>query len=106
MTQRTTTQNAALHKYFELLAKELNDAGYDVGATIKVPVDFTKDTVKEYMAHPIIHALWPDKEHTSELDTIEINELYEQLNRLTSEKFGIGIQFPSYETELNESRVK
>ena len=99
MTTRTASQNSALHKYFELLAKELNNAGYDVGTTIKVPVDFTKDTVKEYMAHPIITALWPDKHHTAELETNEINELYEHLNRLTSEKFGIGIPFPSYETD-------
>ena len=99
MGKRTLSQNNALHKYFELLAKELNSAGYDVGATIKVPVDFTKSTVKEYMAHPIIHALWPDKEHTSELSTTEISELYEHLNRLTSEKFGIGIPFPDYFSE-------
>ena len=103
---RTDQQNRALHKYFELLAKELNGAGYDVGATIKVPVDFTKDTVKEYMAHPIIHALWPEKEHTSELDTKQIDMLYEHLNRLTAEKFGINVQFPSYESELNESLIK
>ena len=104
--QRSLSQNAALHKYFGLLAQELNNAGYDVGATIKVPVDFTKDTVKEYMAHPIIHALWPDKEHTSELETKEINELYEHLNRLTAEKFGISVPFPSLDEQINESRVK
>ena len=106
MTQRTLSQNAALHKYFELLANALNDAGYDVGTTIKVPVDFTKDTVKEYMAKPIMTALHPDKESTTELTTVEVNEIYEHLNRLTAEKFGIGIPFPSYEEQRIESLTK
>jgi hypothetical protein len=94
--QRTITQNSALHKYCELLAEALNSAGYDVGTTITVPVDFTKDTVKEYMFKPIMTALHPDKASTTELNTKEVNEVYEQLNRLTAEKFGIGIDFPSW----------
>ena len=103
--KRTITQNAALHKYFELLAKELNDAGYDVGTTIKVPVDFTKDTVKKYMAKPVMTALHPDIEHTSDLDTTQISELYEHLNRLTAEKFGVSVPWPSYDEQRIESLV-
>ena len=106
MTARTLSQNAALHKYFSLLADALNDAGYDVGATIKVPVDFTPETVKQYMAKPILHALWHDKEGTHELSTTEVSELYEHMNRLTAEKFGIGIDLPSEQSLYNESQKR
>ncbi len=94
MTKRTPPQNASLHVYCTLLAKALNEAGYDVGTTIQVPVDFTKDTVKEYMVRPIMTALHPDKDSTTQLDTVEIQNVYEHLNRLTAEKFGISIPWP------------
>ena len=60
--QRTIKQNRCLHSYFQQLADELNGAGYDVGTTIKVPVAFTGDNVKEYMAKPVMNVLYPDKE--------------------------------------------
>jgi len=97
--QRTKTQNGCLHEYLANLAKSLNDGGYDVGTTIKVDVDFTPDTVKEYMFKPIMKALYPDKTSTTQLDTKEISIVYEHLNRLTSQKFGIGLLWPSSETK-------
>ena len=106
MTQRSLSQNSAAHLYFTQLAKAMNDSGYDVRKTIKMPVDFTPDTVKEYLFKPVMMALYPDKASTTELSTTELSEVYENLNRLTSDKFGIGLEFPSYENELNESRVR
>lgn len=103
MTQRTISQNSAAHLYFSQLANALNDAGYDVGTTIKVPVDFTSETVKEYMFKPIMIALYPEKTSTTELSTVEIQKVYENLNRMTCDKFGIGLAFPSYEQQLNDS---
>lgn len=97
MTQRTTTQNASLHVYTKLLADGLNDAGYDVNTTITVPVSFTSETVKEYMFKPIMRALYPEKVSTTELSTTEIQEVYENLNRLTGEKFGVSMPWPSNE---------
>ena len=102
MTKRTLTQNASLHVYLEQLAWTLNEGGYDVRETITMPVDFTKETVKEYMFKPIMKALYPDKLSTKELSTVEIQEVYENLNRLTSEKFGIGIDWPSNDSLLGE----
>lgn len=93
--KRTLTQNGCLHEYLAELSVKLNEGGYDVGATITVKVDFTPDTVKEYMFKPIMKAMYPDKTSTTELDTIEISKVYENLNRLTAEKFGIGLLWPS-----------
>ena len=38
---RTTTQNSAIHKYFELLAEAFNDAGYTQKHEIFSKVDLT-----------------------------------------------------------------
>ena len=81
------------------LAWTLNEGGFDVRETITVPVDFTPETVKEYFFKPVMRALFPGKTSTTELSTTEIQTVYENLNRLTSEKFGIGLQWPSH---LNE----
>ena len=93
---RTGKQNSALHKYFELLAKELNDAGLDMKKVLKPHVDISwnKDTVKEYLWKPLQLAI-TNKKSTTELDKVsEITEVYEHLNRHFSEKFGIHVEFP------------
>ena len=102
--KRTLTQNSSLHKYCELLSDELNSAGFDVRTTIKIPVDFTPATVKEYFFKPVLHAMYPEKHSTTELSTVEIQRVYENLNRMTSEKFGIGISWPSNDQLLGERK--
>lgn len=92
--RRTLQQNKCLHSYFQQLADELNAAGYDLRTTIKVPVAFTGHNVKELMAKPVMNALYPDKDSTAELSTQELQYLYEVLNNMTAEKFGISLQWP------------
>ena len=93
--KRTLTQNGCLHEYIADLSNALNESGREVKTTITVPVDFTPETVKKYMVHPVMKALYPDIESTADLKTTEISFLYENLNRMTSEKFGIGLLWPS-----------
>ena len=55
---RTPTQNASMHKWFELVADTLNNAGLDMKRVLKPDVDipWTKTSVKEimfYFAFPI-----------------------------------------------------
>lgn len=96
--QRTSRQNRALHKYFELLASALNDAGLDMRKTLKPSVDipWSKDTIKEYVWRPIQEAQL-GKKSTTELKTDEINLVWETINRHLSEKFGLSEPFPSIE---------
>ena len=49
--QRTTKQNASLHKYFQLLSDSLNDAGLDMRRTLKEEIDipWTPANVKEHL---------------------------------------------------------
>ena len=52
MPQRKLPQNSALHKYFELLADALNDAGYDMKAVLEkkeVDVPWEGEMVKRVL---------------------------------------------------------
>lgn len=98
--QRTLTQNASLHKYFELLAKALNEAGFSVQQVVDVPLDSTKETVKQGMFKPVMTAMYPDKTSTGDLNTKEIKIVYDNLDRFTSEQFGISIPWPSNEPPM------
>ena len=96
--QRTLTQNRALHKYFELIAEELNDAGLDMKAVLKPNVDipWSKQTVKDYLWRPI-QILQLKKVSTINLTTRDIDKVFETFNRHIG-KFGIHIPFPNIES--------
>lgn len=100
MEQRTTQQNKALHKYFRLLADELNGAGYDMKKTLKpeVEIPWTEISIKDFLWRPIQRAQL-GKDSTKELNTSDIDKIYDTLNRHLSEKFSISVPFPS-ESEL------
>ena len=53
--RRTAQQNKAIHKYFELLAQTLNDAGLDMKQVLKPEVDipWTKESVKAHLWKPV-----------------------------------------------------
>lgn len=101
--QRTIQQNKSLHKYFELLAEELNEAGLDMRKLLKDTIDipWNKDTVKDYLWRPIQKAQIK-KESTTELTTAEVTKVYETLNRFLGEKKGIHVPFPTSEPPLIE----
>lgn len=94
MTQRTALQNRSLHKYIALLAEAMDAAGYDMREVIKVPIHPTPSNVKEEMIRPVMRALWPEITSTADLSTSQLGELYETMNRFTSERLGIHVDFP------------
>lgn len=99
---RTLQQNKALHKYFELLATELNDAGLDMKKVITVDVPWSAETIKEWIWKPVQKAQLL-KESTTELTTDEVNKVYETVNRLMAEKFNVHVPFPGLEEEMFNS---
>ncbi len=92
---RTSQQNRAMHKYFRLLAEELNDAGYDMKSTLNEDreIPWTEENVKNHLWRPIQEAML-SKESTMDLETKEVNQVYEVLNRHLGEKLGISVMFP------------
>jgi hypothetical protein len=93
--QRTLPQNRALHKYCEMVANDMDAAGYDAQSAITLPIQLTGDIVKESIFKVIMTALYPDKTSTTELSTTELQTVYENMSRALAQKFGIDVPFPS-----------
>lgn len=100
MTQRTPTQNNAMHRYFELLAQALNDAGLDMRRTLKPEweIPWTAEMVKEHIWRPVQKVML-DRQSTTQLQTIDVGEVYDVINRHMAEKHGVHVPFPSSEGE-------
>jgi len=103
--QRTLTQNAALHVYFKLISDALNDAGLDMRKVLKPTIDipWSPKTVKEYMWRPVMKAQL-GKSSTTEMTTVDIDKVFDTINRHLAEKFGITEPFPSYDNIINAYR--
>lgn len=96
---RTVQQNKSLHVYCEELATELNNAGITMQALIEeLHIDHTKESVKSIW-RAIAKAKY-GKESTTELTTKEIDEVYNEMNRMIAAK-GIHIAWPAQESSPN-----
>ena len=94
--KRTSTQNASIHKYCDLLATAYNDAGFDQQIVLaqQAAVPWSQNTVKESQWRRIQIAMGLP-ESTTELETADVSKVHQVLNRHTIEKFNINIAFPS-----------
>lgn len=103
---RTPRQNRSIHKYCELLADALNDAGYSFndGRVIQLPVRFTKENVNGTMWRNVQLAMYPEKASTTELETPEVGDVYKNLDLYLAENFGVSVPFPSEESKNDPPR--
>ena len=94
---RTSLQNRAMHKYFDLLGSELNAAGYDMRKFLDPGIDipWNAGTIKDNVWRPVQRAV-VHKESTAKLKTHEVNEVYNVLSRHISQNYGIYVPFPSW----------
>ena len=94
-SQRTLTQNAAMHLFFGWLADALNDAGMDMRKTLRNDIDipWTPASVKEHLWRPIQIAM-TDKQSTTEITTVEPTDIHAVLSRHLGER--LGIQCPAW----------
>ncbi len=97
--QRTNLQNRALHLYFTMLAMAFKESEITLPDLIELPfveVDLSIDAhlIKEKLWKPIQKALI-DEESTAKAKRRDYTEVYDTLNRYTSDRFGISVPFPS-----------
>jgi len=94
--QRSHQQNNALHLWCALLAKELNDAGYDMVHFFDEGADipWTKMMVKEMIWKPV-QKVMTEKVSTKEAHKVEYIKIYDVLNRHLAQKKGISVPWPS-----------
>ena len=104
--KRTIPQNKALHLYLTWIAKALADSGQDMRVLVKMPIRPTPENVKENLFKPVMHAMFPDKTSTTELSTTEMQDVYEVFNAATSERLGVGFDWPSDESLMHEQDRK
>lgn len=93
--QRTGKQNRSLHKYLTLLAKALNDAGWDQRKTLKeeVEIPWNEWSAKEFLWRGIQKAMY-GTDSTTELDTVQCQEVYKVLDRHLASKTGVSVAWP------------
>lgn len=96
--RRTDLQNNSLHLYFTLLAEKLNAGGFDMRKVIREDIDipWSAYSVKENLWRPVQEAQL-GKKSTTELNTKEIDLIYDTVNRAIGTRTGISIPFPSIE---------
>ncbi len=106
---RTNQQNKAFRLYIKQLSEIMIEAGFDVRKKLKpgASIDPTPEVILLTMVRPVMYAMFdiewknPDRPSTTELDTKQIGELYETMNRFTGDRFGISMDFPSLESLMN-----
>lgn len=105
--QRTKQQNKALHVLFNLLAGILNENGLDMRKTLKPEIDipWSGASVKEFLWRPIQKAQL-DKQSTTELTTVEIDQVFDTINKHMGERFGLHVPFPSIEEILLQQEAE
>ena len=105
--QRTKQQNKALHVLFRLLAETLNEHGLDMRKTLKpdVEIPWSPASAKEFLWRPIMKAQLA-KESTTELNTKEIDEVFDTINKHLGEKFGLHVPFPSIEELILQEEAR
>ena len=94
--QRSIAQNSAMHKYFSMVSSALNNAGLDIKKTLVVDVDWSSHTVKEIIWKGVQKVLLK-KESTTKLSKSEVTKVYETVNRMLAERYGVYVEFPSKE---------
>lgn len=95
---RTMNQNSALHLFFQQLADELNEKGFDMRALIRqdVEIQWTGYSIKENLWKPLQKALFGKKSTTQLEKTEEIDRVYDNLNRILIERTKGEVQIPPF----------
>ena len=97
--QRTIQQNKSLHKWCELVAESLNDAGFDFKkflevAQYKLDVPWTKELVKDQLWR-VVQESQTGKESTTELSTVDPTVIHKIVMNRVCELTGISyIEWP------------
>lgn len=94
-SQRTLTQNAAAHVFFDHVAEVLNDCGFEQHVFFKDGffVRWNQSTIKENVWKPVQLAVCGESS-TTKPTRAQYGEIYEHVNRLLSAK-GIHVEWPS-----------
>jgi hypothetical protein len=101
--KRTDQQRKSIEVYCRNVANAMNDAGESVQTVFTAPVDLSQENVKEGMFKVIMTALYPDIKSTTDLDTKQVTEVFENMNRILAERYMISVDWPSQDSLYQEA---
>lgn len=67
----------------------------------EVDIPWTTETAKNFLWRPI-QKIYINKKSTTRLTKKQVSEVYDILNRMLGEKFGINVEFPHIDWESSE----
>ena len=101
--KRSSLQNRSLHKFFVIIADELNELGMEFqyfGVTGKqLSTRYTTNIVKNHFWRPIQQTLF-NIESTKDINTKQINEITDVIVKFFGDK-GVYVEFPNRESLKN-----
>ena len=102
---RTLTQNNCIHLYLSRLADALNDAGFDMRKTVREEIDipWNAERAKDVMWRGIQEAMFNTRS-TTDLSTVQAQEVYQVLDRHIASKTGVSVPWPSIDSMREETR--
>ena len=91
---RTLKQNNSLQKGLRNLCEELEEGGLDMKKVLKPEVDipWTVDSAREFLFNPIAQVMF--NRTSSELNTVEIQKVWDVMMRHMGEKHGVTVPWP------------
>lgn len=100
--QRTLSQNAALHKWFEIIEQEAQNEGASLDMLVKNPMEIpiTKHLLKDLFR--LTGKTMYGKDSTAKLTKQEMSKVIDVFQKVVSERLGIYIEFPSIEALMNK----
>ena len=109
VNRRTITQNAAMHKYFAIMAEKLQDSGHDQKSIIGsfregFSLPATPAMIKEIFRE-VGKAMFK-KDSTADLTTVEIQKVYEAVDQRFGEVTGCRSDWPSNEAPILGEKTK
>lgn len=102
---KTPTQRNALHKWLEMLADVLNEAGFDQAvwfqkyAKAGIAARWSKHSVKEVFYKPVLESM-TGKTSTEQMNTIEPSEVCDVVGQALAQR--LGITAPAWPTRFGE----
>jgi len=100
---RTNKQNNSIHKYLSMVSEELQEQGHTMQDVVKsirrAEIVPTMNALKEVVWKPIQEITY-GKKSTTELETKEVDKIYQVMSMWLAKEFGISLPFPSDVPEM------
>ena len=106
--QRTNSQNASLHLLFTQMSDSCVERGIDQKRIIEVMEGYPVPTTPEFIKGrwKVIQEHMYGTTSTTELESKQIDKIYDVMNLLFSEELGVRCVFPSRDEQAFESLIK